>query len=94
MLERLLVCMVSWFDGGSLAETLFTCLYLHETALARLRALNDAGVVATTHVVLLAAVTVVLKTVGLQRRVVIQADIYEVARARVWDPTAPPFRQG
>ena len=79
VLERLLVCLVSWFDGGSLAETLFTCLYLHQPALAHLHLLREqAGAAASSSLIaLLAAVTTVLRTVGLQRKAVIQADIYE-----------------
>jgi len=81
--ERLLVCLVSWFEGGSLAETVFTCLFMHQPAFqllqqrhADLDAVPACGTPAS--LALLAAVTTVVKTVGVMRQLVLHADIYEV----------------
>lgn len=30
IIDALNACLVSWLDGSSLAQTVFTCLYLHQ----------------------------------------------------------------
>lgn len=30
IMDGIYACLVSWLDGHSLAQTLFTCLYLHQ----------------------------------------------------------------
>ena len=84
----LLVREVAWCNGTSLAETVFTCLYLHDPALKHLVASVNAGGAHEKHVARtgteglgmrawsgLAVGT--LKTVALTREAVFHADIYE-----------------
>ena len=77
----LMVMESAWSEGTSLAETVFTCLYLHQPALAHLVATVTGGGGeggGGRGMRALAALGVAcLKGVGLAREVVFHADLYE-----------------
>jgi len=64
VMDRLVACEVAWYNGNGIAQTVFTCLYLHDRSL-----IKDAA--------LLAFVKLQLKTCYMVREVVVQGDIYE-----------------
>eukprot|EP00617_Octactis_speculum_P020933 CAMPEP_0185764208 /NCGR_PEP_ID=MMETSP1174-20130828/23131_1 /TAXON_ID=35687 /ORGANISM="Dictyocha speculum, Strain CCMP1381" /LENGTH=751 /DNA_ID=CAMNT_0028446643 /DNA_START=3 /DNA_END=2258 /DNA_ORIENTATION=+ len=85
VVQHLLVCEVAWCEGSSLAETLFTCLYLQKPILSTMLAhYNSEDEEAKTPVieslglyVLYAIILNILKTTELSRHMILQADIYE-----------------
>jgi hypothetical protein len=89
---RMLKLEMSWVDATSLAESLFTCFYLHEPILGLLKStfsgllasLNENGDNPNSTVkdlgeeCLACIVVLVLKKVAMMRDIVLHADIYEV----------------
>jgi len=64
IIDELLACFVTWFDGHSLIQTVFTCLYTHDTNL-----IDD--------LVLRAICISVLKLIDVIRNIVGRAKVYE-----------------
>lgn len=87
--SKLLTLEISWIDGTSMAETMFTCFYLHDPVLPLListfQSLSKKDSKESPKLETLAEgclscfVVLLLKNVALIREIVFHADIYEVS---------------
>merc|ERR1719209_1750193 len=64
LVDECLACLVTWLEGHSLAQTVFTCLYLHHTDRVE-------------EPVLRAALVTLLRLVDVVRELVAKAGVYE-----------------
>jgi hypothetical protein len=89
--DNLLRLELMWYDGNTLAQTIFTCLYMHPSVMTKLKELplvdpppadgepvdGKVNVEGMVGLAVAAFGTCLLKTCATMRNVILRADIYE-----------------
>ena len=77
ILLEMLVCLDGYLAGDSLAETIYTCIYTHESILQEMAHVYDQEKCTTLQKVLFVSTLLLLKLSHMIRTIVQRADIYE-----------------